>query len=149
MTETKKILLVEDEDNDVFFITRAFEKASILNPITRVRDGDEALTYLLGEGPFGERGLHPMPLLVLLDMRMPKVSGLEVIVKVRETCHLDQISLVVLTFTRESPDLEAALKAGANGWLIKPVTTMGILEMLESTGLGLHITRSLPLDPGR
>lgn len=147
MSEPKKILLVEDEDNDVFFITRAFEKASILNPITRVKDGEEALAYLFRDPPFSNHDSHSMPLLILLDMRMPKVSGLEVIVKVRQTEHLSHVSLVVLTFTTDSPDLDAALKAGANGWLLKPVTTNGILEMLGSTGLGLHITKPACIQP--
>jgi CheY-like chemotaxis protein len=140
MSNPNLILLAEDEDNDVFFITRAFQKASILNPILRVRDGEEALAYLVGDGVFKDRGQHPLPLLVLLDMRMPKLSGLEVIARAREIPHLRQIPLMVLTFTKDSPDLDMALKAGANGWLLKPVTFDGISDMLNRAGFGFHIS---------
>lgn len=145
MNEPKPILLAEDEDNDVFFIMRALQKASILNPVERVKDGQEALAYLLREPPF--QG-NSAPVLVLLDMRMPKLSGLEVITRVRERPELDSISLVVLTFTRESPDLEKALEVGANGWLLKPVTTEGILEMMIHAKLGFHISRPQPNPKG-
>jgi CheY-like chemotaxis protein len=139
MSNPNLILLAEDEDNDAFFITRTFQKASVLNPIVRVRDGEEALAYLHGNGPFDDRGKHPLPFMVLLDMRMPKVSGLEVIAQVRQQPHLGHISLVVLTFTKDSPDLDQAMKAGANGWLLKPVTLEGIVEMLSQVRLGLNI----------
>jgi CheY-like chemotaxis protein len=139
MSNPNLILLAEDEDNDVFFITRAFQKASVLNPIFPVKDGEETLAYLLGEGPFQNRAKHPLPLLVLLDMRMPKISGLEVIARVRQEPGLGHIALVVLTFTHESPDLEKALQAGANGWLKKPVTLDGVVEMLNQIGFGLKI----------
>lgn len=138
MSEPKPILLAEDEDNDVFFITRALQKAAILNPVKRVKDGEEALAYLLEK-----RASHDnsAPVLVLLDMRMPKVSGLDVIQQVRKKPELDHLLLVVLTFTRESPDLDLALKAGANGWLIKPVTVEGIFEMISHIKLGFHLAR--------
>ncbi len=139
MSNPNLILLAEDEDNDVFFIKRTFEKAAISNPILRVRDGEEALAYLTGEGQFADRQRHPVPMLVLLDMRMPKISGLEVIARVRQEPALKTVSLVVLTFTKDSPDLECALKAGANGWLIKPVTVEGIMDMLNQTRLGFQI----------
>jgi CheY-like chemotaxis protein len=139
MSNPDLILLAEDEDNDVFFITRAFQKASILNPILRVKDGEEALAYLAGDGIFKDRGEHPLPLLVLLDMRMPKLSGLEVIARVRVIPQLEKIPLMVLTFTKDSPDLDQALKAGANGWLLKPVTFEGINDMLSRAGFGFNI----------
>jgi CheY-like chemotaxis protein len=139
MSNPNLILLAEDEDNDVFFITRTFQKASILNPIVRVKDGEETLDYILGVGAFSDRERHPVPLLVLLDMRMPKRSGLEVITRVRQEPGLARLVLMVLTFTKESPDLDQALKAGANGWLLKPVTLEGIAEMLVQTSFGLQI----------
>ena len=104
MRETNLILLAEDDDNDAFFIVRAFQKRQILNPLQRVKDGEEAITYLKGEGKFADRKQFPLPLLMVMDLKMPRLSGFEVIAWVRQQPVIKRLPIVVLTsspsFTR-------------------------------------------------
>ncbi|HEY0456126.1 MAG TPA: response regulator [Verrucomicrobiae bacterium] len=135
MPHPQHILLAEDEDNDVFFIKRAFQKALVTNPIHRVRDGEEAQCYLAGKGPFSDREKFPLPLMLLLDLKMPKISGLEVISWIRQQPGLKGLVVAVLTFAKETSEVEKAMAAGANGALVKPVDLHGLLEMMSQVRL--------------
>jgi len=129
------MLLVEDDPNDILLIQRAFAKASLVNPLKIVRDGEEALNYLEGTGQFADRGKHPVPSLILLDLKLPRRSGLEVLQWLREQPGLSHIPVIVLTSSKESSDINRAYSLGANSYLVKPVGFEGLLEMVKTIGM--------------
>src|SRR5580704_12646023 len=129
------ILLVEDDENDVFFLQRALKQAQIANPLHRVRDGEEAISYLRGEEEFADREKFPMPTLMLLDLKMPRKNGFEVIDWVRAQPGLKRLPIVVLTSSREDPDVNRAYELGANTYLVKPVRFEGLVEMMKALNL--------------
>jgi CheY-like chemotaxis protein len=129
------ILMAEDDENDVFFIERAFKQAQIANPLNRVRDGEEAIAYLKGESAYADRDKFPLPHLVLLDLKMPRKNGFEVIEWVRQQPGLRRLPLVVLTSSKEGPDVNRAYELGANTYLVKPVKFEGLVEMMKTLNL--------------
>ena len=132
----KPILLVEDDPNDQLLIRRAFAKAKLMNPLRLTKDGDEAVSYLTGEGVFADRQAHPLPALVMLDLKLPRRSGLEVLEWLRSQAgSLGRTPVVVLTSSRENHDVDRAYELGANSYLVKPVNFDGLLEMIRTTGL--------------
>jgi len=125
------ILLVEDDANDVILIRRAFAKAEIKNPVYTVEDGDAAVAYLAGEGTYANRGDHPLPGVVLLDLKLPRRSGLEVLEWVRQSPTLRRLPVVVLTSSRESADVNRAYDLGANSYLVKPVGFDALTDLVR------------------
>jgi CheY-like chemotaxis protein len=115
------ILLADDRDDDVFLIRRSFLKANIINPLFVVRDGEEAMHYLAGEGKYSNRDEYPLPDLLLLDLKMPRMDGFEVLRWVREQAGLKALRVVVLTSSDEVRDVNAAYQLGANSFLVKPI----------------------------
>jgi CheY-like chemotaxis protein len=126
------ILLVEDDHNDVLLIKRAFAKVKIANPIIVVNDGEEAISYLAGREPYVERAL---PMLVLLDLKLPRKSGHEVLEWLRQQQTLKRLPVVVLTASSESSDINRAYDLGANSYLVKPVTFDALVEMVNTLNL--------------
>jgi CheY-like chemotaxis protein len=135
LVKVPSILLAEDDENDVFFMERAFKQAQIANPLIRVKDGEDAIAYLKGEDAFADRTSCPMPYLVLLDLKMPRKNGFEVIQWVREQPGLKRLPLVVLTSSKEDPDVNRAYELGANTYLVKPVKFEGLVEMMKALNL--------------
>ncbi len=131
----ERILLVEDNPDDVLLIKRAFAKARIINPLQVVTDGEEALFYLAGEPPYEDRSVYPLPIFVLLDLKLPKRSGLEVLSWLRAQTLLKRLPVVVLTSSRETPDINKAYDLGANSYLVKPVAFEDLVEMVKTLGL--------------
>lgn len=119
---TQPILLVEDDENDVFFFRRAASKAGLINPVQVVRDGQAAIDYLQGVGKFAARAQFPLPCLVLLDLKLPFVMGLDVLKWIREQPGLAPIVLI-LSSSREEADIATAYRLGAQGYLVKPADT--------------------------
>src|SRR6185369_15415772 len=115
----KTILQVEDDPNDVFFLQRALKKAGVLNPIQVARDGQEAIDYLQGVGKFADREQFPLPALILLDLKLPLVMGLDVLKWIRQEAGLT-VPIVLLTASAQESDIAAAYCLGANGFLVKP-----------------------------
>src|ERR1051325_2285763 len=126
------ILLAEDDPNDVLLIQRAFEKTTIPNPSQCVREGEEAVAYLSGERQFADRERHPLPLLLLMDLKRPGKSGLEVLEWVRRQPGLKRLPVVVLTSSNQSPDINRAYDLGANSYLVKPAGFDSLLELVKS-----------------
>ena len=129
------ILIAEDDDNDIFFLERAFKQAQIVNPVYRVTDGEEAIDYLQGAGEYADRVKHPLPYLMLLDLKMPRKNGFEVITWVRMQHGLKRLPIVVLTSSKEDPDINRAYELGANTYLVKPVKFEGLVEMMRALNL--------------
>ena len=128
------ILLVEDEEDDVFLMERAFGKASVAVDVRVVRDGREALHYLKGEGEYADRERHPLPCLTLLDLNLPHVHGLEMLKQIREDPRLRKLIVVVLTSSVADSDIERAYDLGANSYLSKPNGLEGFQELAELIG---------------
>lgn len=114
------ILLFEDDDNDAFLLQRALKKAGIENPVYRVRDGQEGIEYLTGAGPYADRDRYPFPRVVLLDLKMPRKSGLEVLEWVKTHAEYKVIPTIVFTASREQQDIATSYGLGANCFVAKP-----------------------------
>jgi CheY-like chemotaxis protein len=127
----KTILQVEDDENDVFLLQRAMQKAGEPNAIQVVKDGQEAIEYLQGAGKFTDRGTFPLPSLVLLDLRLPDVMGLEVLSWIREQ-HGMAMAVIVLTESSEDADIAAAYRLGVSGFLTKPSEASKFDEMVKT-----------------
>ena len=125
------ILLVEDDEADILLLRRAFRNAHIANPLIEVRDGQAAIQYLSGEGDYAERTRYPIPFMVLLDLRLPKLSGFEVIAWMRDQPQLANLVVVVLTASDHVPDVTKARDLGANSYLVKPGNFEELVEMVK------------------
>jgi CheY-like chemotaxis protein len=121
MRDQAVILLAEDREDDVLLVRRTFRKSFISNPLHVVRDGEEAIEYLSGEGKYSNRAEFPLPVLLLLDLKMPRKDGFEVIKWVREQPGLRSLPIVVLTSSEDMRDVNVAYKLGANSFLVKPM----------------------------
>lgn len=120
MNQNQHILLVDDNEDDVFFMKRALEAASISNPIFVAEDGQKAVDYLAGIAPFTDRIACPLPGLVFLDLKLPRKRGLDVLAWIRERENLRSVVVIVLTSSQEPSDLRQAYRLGANSYLVKP-----------------------------
>lgn len=129
------ILMAEDDDNDVFFIERAFKQSQILNPIHRVRDGEEAIAYLRGDGNYADRQKYPLPQFMLLDLKMPRKNGFEVIAWIRQQPGIKRLPIAILTSSKEDPDINHAYDIGANTYLVKPVKFEELVETVKALGM--------------
>jgi len=125
------ILLVEDDEEDILLLRRAFRNAHIANPLIEVRDGQAAIQYLSGEGDYADRARYPIPFLILLDLRLPKLSGFEVISWVRDQPQLANLIVVVLTASDHVPDVTKARDLGANSYLVKPGNFEELVQMVK------------------
>jgi CheY-like chemotaxis protein len=138
------ILLIEDDPNDQVLIRRAFTKAKLMNPLHMVDDGDAAVDYLAGDGQYADRQLHPLPTLILLDLKLPRRSGLEVLEWLRAQPSCRRTPVVVLTSSEDSADIARAYDLGANSYLVKPVDFDGLLELLRTVGLYWMVMNQYP-----
>jgi len=127
----KTILQVEDDPNDVFFFQRAMKKGGVLNPIHVVSDGRQAINYLEGAGKFADRTQFPLPGLVLLDLKLPYVMGIEVLRWIRQQPGTP-IIVVVLTASGGDEDVATAYRLGANGFLVKPSEADKLDDMVKA-----------------
>lgn len=126
------ILLVEDNEDDVFFMKRALKAAEVKNPFQVVTDGQQAIDYLQGTAKFSDRIQFPLPCLVLLDLKLPHKDGHEVLQWIREQNFLKNLIVIVLTTSREMRDIEKAYALGANAFLVKPPGAPQLTEMMQS-----------------
>jgi CheY-like chemotaxis protein len=129
--QPQSILLVEDDENDVILIKRALSKSRLMNPVQVVEDGDEAITYLSGAGKYIDRDLYPFPALLLLDLKLPRKSGFEVIEIVRKHPEWKRLLVVVLTSSALHPDINRAYELGANSYLVKPPDFDNLIGMMK------------------
>jgi CheY-like chemotaxis protein len=133
--KTNPILLVEDNPDDEALTLRALKKNHIVNDVVVARDGVEALDYLFGIGPHAGRDLAEMPQVVLLDLNLPRIGGLEVLKRIREDERTKFLAVVVLTSSKEDEDLLKSYSLGANSYVRKPVDFAQFTEAVKTLGL--------------
>ena len=131
----KMILLVEDSPDDEELTTRALRQAKIANEIVVARDGAEAVDFLFGQGTHGGRDLSRMPAVILLDLKLPKLSGLEVLSRVRADSRTKLIPTVILTSSSEEEDMLKSYQSGANSYVRKPVDFSQFATAVRQLGL--------------
>jgi CheY-like chemotaxis protein len=131
MLDNVPILLAEDDRNDVFLMRRAFERAAIPNPLFVVRNGQEALDYLAGTGPYAEREKFPLPGLMFLDLKMPWMDGFDVLAWLRRQRQFDNLPVVVLTSSRLQSDIDRSRRMGAYDYRVKPHEFEDLVALLN------------------
>ena len=129
------ILLVEDNPNDAKLTVHALEKSNLVNEIVVARDGAEALDYLFGTGAYEGRDTSVMPMLVLLDLKLPRVDGFEVLQRLRSEERTRFLPIVVLTSSREEKDIIESYSLGVNSYVCKPVDFSGFMDAAKQLGL--------------
>ena len=143
----RTILLVEDNPDDVDLNLRALKKNKILNRVIVARDGAEALDYLFGTGAYAGRDLSEMPQVVLLDLKLPKIDGLEVLQRLRADDRTKLLPVVIMTSSNEDRDLIESYRLGANSYVRKPVDFTEFAEAVRQLGLYWLLLNEAP--PGR
>ena len=148
MIELKRILLVEDNPNDVELTLEALAEHNLANSVVVARDGEEALDYLFYRGTFAGRPAGN-PVVILLDLKLPKVSGHEVLRAIRADSKLRLIPVVLLTSSREEQDLIEGYRNGVNAYVVKPVDFSDFLEAMKSLGVFWAVINEAPPSSGR
>lgn len=128
----RSMLLVEDNEDDVFLMERALKRAGIGNPLKIVHDGEAAISYLSGAGVFQNRIEFPLPFIVFLDLKLPYLNGFEVLSWIRSQKGLENLIVVVMTSSAEKRDHDRAYALGARSYLVKPPTAEMLLELVQS-----------------
>ena len=143
----RTILLVEDDANDVFFMERAMKLAGMVNHVHVASDGRQAMHYLAGTGGYSDRAEHPLPCLVLLDLKLPHVMGLDVLKWMRAQPELKHIIVLVFTSSRLPPDISKAYSLGAKSYLVKPSSPEELPETLRMIKRYWLEMNRMPSDP--
>lgn len=133
--ENKTILLVEDNPDDVALTLRAFKRSHLMNPVVVVRDGVEALDFLFARGVHASRAEAPLPTLVILDLKLPRLDGLGVLKALRAAPQTMLLPIVVLTSSKEEQDVVASYAFGANSYVRKPVDFIEFVEAVKVLGI--------------
>lgn len=135
MTDIVEILLVEDNESDAELTIRALRKKHLANKLVHLKDGAEALDFLFARGDYEGRSTVANPKVVLLDLKMPKINGMEVLARIRADERTKKIPVVVLTSSREDPDVERCYQLGVNSYIVKPVEFDNFLDAASNLGL--------------
>lgn len=130
-----EILLIEDNINDAELAIRALKKNNVANNIIHLKDGAEAIDFLMGLGKYKGRNVNHKPKVILLDLKMPKVSGIEVLERIKSDELTKKIPVVVLTSSKEHPDVEKSYQLGANSYIVKPVDFESFRKTVNELGV--------------
>jgi CheY-like chemotaxis protein len=147
MNELKTILLAEDNPNDAELTMAALSELNLANPIVAVKDGVEAMEYLRCEGKFKERK-KGNPAVILLDIKMPRMDGIEVLQIIRSDSALKLIPVVMLSSSREEPDLKKCYELGSNAYVVKPVDFKDFMVAVKNLGVFWALINELPKEGG-
>jgi CheY-like chemotaxis protein len=147
--DRRVILLVDDDPHDVVLIRLAFRKVGIIDTIELVKDGREAMRYIRGEGIYSDRRRFPLPALMLLDLNMPQTSGFDVLGWIREQPFVSNITVVVMTGSQDSEDIQRAYKLGADSYLVKPTKFSDLVKMMHSLKVYCSSSRQNALEGAR
>lgn len=132
MSLVETILVVDDEPDALVLLQHAFDKVGMMQQLQTVGDGDEAIAYLAGSGSYGDRTAHPLPQLVLLDLKLPRRTGFDVLEWIRGRDELHALPVIVLSSSRDRDDIARAYRAGANSYLVKPTSLRQLTERVRS-----------------
>jgi CheY-like chemotaxis protein len=132
MQKEANILLVEDNEMDVILTLNAFEEAKLTNKVNVVNNGEDALRYLFGEDKYSDRETYPLPDIILLDIKMPGISGLDVLKKIKNTEKLKRIPVIILTSSNEEFDRAESYDNRVNSYLVKPVNFEGLVNVVKT-----------------
>ena len=135
MNQQVEILLVEDSESDAEMTIRALKKNNLANKFLHLKDGAAALDFIFAEGEFSDRQIENQPKVILLDLKMPKVNGIEVLRKIRADERTKRIPVVMLTSSKEDPDIQACYDLGVNSYVVKPVDFNEFQKAISSLGL--------------
>lgn len=130
-----EILLIEDSLNDAEMTIRALRKNNIANKVTHLKDGAEGLDFIFGTGEYAGRNIDNKPKVILLDLKMPKVDGIEVLRKLKSDARTKKIPVVVLTSSKEDPDVHTCYELGVNSYIVKPVGFENFSKVISELGL--------------
>ena len=130
-----EILLVEDNIDDAEMTIHALRKSNLANRLIHTTDGEEALDFLFGKGKFSGRDVNLKPRIILLDLKMPKINGIEVLERVKSNNATKKIPVVILTSSKEDPDVSRCYELGANGYIVKPVEFDGFIKAVSELGM--------------
>jgi two-component system response regulator len=139
-----EVLLVEDNPSDAELTIRALKKNNLANKVYHVKDGDEALDFVFARGEYADRKIENAPKVILLDLKMPKVNGIEVLKVFKEDERTKQIPIVVLTSSKEDPDIKECYQLGVNSYVVKPVHFDGFLKAVSDLGLYWLLVNQAP-----
>jgi len=132
MPDTAVILLAEDDEDHVLLIRRAFQEARLVNPLYVVPHGEAAIAYLKGEGKYANRAEYPLPAILLLDLKMPRKNGFDVLRWIRQESGLHNLRVVVLTTSADMHDVNQAYQLGANSFLVKPADFDHLVRVIQA-----------------
>lgn len=132
MTEDSAILLVEDNEDDVFLMKHALQAAGVTNPVFHVSDGVKAVDYLAGRGEYADRATFPLPTVVFLDLKLPLMTGHEILAWIRQQPSLEGLLVLVLTSSDEPSDVRRCYALGANSYLVKPLSARQLLALAKA-----------------
>jgi len=138
------VLMVEDSEEDLQLALRSFRKANFADRVHVVRDGAEALDYIFCEGAYAERKIEDIPRVILLDLKLPKVNGLEVLQRVKSDPRTRRIPVVLLTSSKEHSDVLAGYENGANSYIVKPVAFDGFAKVMQDLGMYWLLLNNAP-----
>lgn len=130
-----EILLVEDNMDDAELTIHTLRKKNLANQLIHLSDGEQALDFLFGTGEFNGRDIQIKPRLILLDLKMPKIDGMQVLEKVKSNAVTKEVPVVVLTSSKEDPDLKKCYELGANSYIVKPVDFQSFTEAVSELGM--------------
>jgi two-component system response regulator len=139
-----EILLVEDNAYDAEMTTRALKKMNLANSLVRVQDGGEALDFLFGRGAYSSREITNKPRVILLDIKMPRIDGIEVLRQIKSNENTKTIPVVIMTSSKEDQDVITSYHLGANGYVVKPVDFEGFARAVSSLGFYWLLTNQPP-----
>jgi CheY-like chemotaxis protein len=128
----RPILLIEDEPTDAALLLRSFKKAEVLNPVVHLNHGDDALRYLAGKAEYADRKKHPLPALILLDLKLPGMTGIQLLQWRRIEGEIRRIPVVVLTTDDDPATVNATYDLGANSYLVKPGDATSVYSMVKT-----------------
>ena len=144
-SEEVEILLIEDNPNDAELAIRALKKSNIKNNLIHINDGAVALDFLFGSGEYKGRNLNNKPKVIFLDLKMPKVDGIEILRRIKSTENTKNIPVVVLTSSKENPDIEKCYALGANSYIVKPVEFENFIKAVSDVGLYWVVLNEKPI----
>lgn len=144
MNNKIQILLIEDNMNDAELTIRALKKNNLANELTHVRDGAEALDFIFAQGRYFDRKMDDIPNVIILDLKMPKVNGIEVLRRIKSDERTKKIPVVMLTSSKEDPDIEECYRLGVNSYVVKPVEFNHFVKAVSDLGLYWMILNQPP-----